>query len=417
MSDPEAHIGAWLAAGLIDEPTAARLRATIAAEGAPPPSEAWARPGSTAGGTAAPPASAGPLSATLPAGGPTEPAASDAAAPDVPAAGRASTLFGPPVVIAEVFAYLATAFLLAAWFALVTRWNDGSSGIGVTYGLGSLAAAVTLVALAAWLRTRSDRYRRGAGVALFVATGLVATRIAALVSDSEIERSVGIEIATAVATLAAAVVFRLALPSVVTQIAVLLSSTGLASALLSWAHDLLAPSASRFDPPFAQTGLDPIALILVDIACWLLVAVGFGVVGLLESQAGTPEAGRRAATSRFWAGLTAVGGLATAVATVGFKASTESDFGRILEPWIGDLALLVLCAVLVERSFRRGTSVYIYPAAIGLIIAATDINTSYLASSLEIGLFVEGAILLIAGIVADRLRRRINVRNEVVPAT
>lgn len=431
MSDPEAHIGAWLEAGLIDEPTAARLRAAPAAEAAPVPAEAWARPpaapaavpvagpepGPTAGAlepSALPVAQSAPppLSGSAPFASDT---AEPVAGPESPTA--ASTLFGPPVVIAEVFAYLATTFLLAAWFALLTRWNDGLTRSGVTYGLGALGAAAALVVVAAWLATGSARFRRGAGAALFVATGLVATAVATLMAGSTIRESVGIDIAAAVAALAAALVFRLALPSVVTQLGVLGASTGLASAALSWLDGLLPEPALRFDAPFAQGGVDPVARILVDVAFWLLVAVAFGVVGLAESRAGTPEALRRAAASRFLAGLTAVGGVATAMATVGVKASSEFGFGRILDPWIGDVGLLVLCAVLVERSFRRGTSVYIYPAAIGVIIAATDINASYLASSIEVGLFLEGAILLVAGLVADQLRRRINAQGDAAPAT
>ena len=81
--------------------------------------------------------------------------------------------------------------------------------------------------------------------------------------------------------------------------------------------------------------------------------------------------------------------------------------GRVIEPWIADLALLVLAAVLVQRAFRRDASTFVYAAALGLIIALTDFNFTYLSSSTEVGLLIEGVILLGAGVTADRLRRRI----------
>ena len=78
-----------------------------------------------------------------------------------------------------------------------------------------------------------------------------------------------------------------------------------------------------------------------------------------------------------------------------------------MEPWIGDLALLVLSAILVERAFRRDATSFIYAAALGLMIALTDFNLTYLSGSTEVALLIEGLILLAVGVVADRLRRRI----------
>ena len=78
-----------------------------------------------------------------------------------------------------------------------------------------------------------------------------------------------------------------------------------------------------------------------------------------------------------------------------------------MEPWIGDLALVVLSAILVERAFRRDATSFIYAAALGLMIALTDFNLTYLSGSTEVALLIEGLILLAVGVVADRLRRRI----------
>ena len=66
-----------------------------------------------------------------------------------------------------------------------------------------------------------------------------------------------------------------------------------------------------------------------------------------------------------------------------------------------------LSLILLERAFRRDATAYVYAAALGLIVALTDFNLTYLSDSTEIGLAIEGAILLGVGLVADRLRRRI----------
>jgi len=70
--------------------------------------------------------------------------------------------------------------------------------------------------------------------------------------------------------------------------------------------------------------------------------------------------------------------------------------------------------VLVERAFRRESSAFILAAAIGLITALTDFNFWYLTSSTDVGLLVEGLILIGAGVAADRLRRRID-RSRAAP--
>jgi len=74
---------------------------------------------------------------------------------------------------------------------------------------------------------------------------------------------------------------------------------------------------------------------------------------------------------------------------------------------MADLALLAIAAVLLERAFRRGSTAFVLPAAIGLILAMTDFNFSYLAQSRSIGLLIEGGILLAVGFVGTRLRRRL----------
>ena len=65
----------------------------------------------------------------------------------------------------------------------------------------------------------------------------------------------------------------------------------------------------------------------------------------------------------------------------------------MLEPLVGDIALLILSAVLVERAFRRDATSYIYAAALGLIVALTDFNVTYLSDTTAAALLVEGLIL------------------------
>jgi hypothetical protein len=110
--------------------------------------------------------------------------------------------------------------------------------------------------------------------------------------------------------------------------------------------------------------------------------------------------------TRLWAGITAVAGLASAISQSAYDSQT-GEWGRVLEPWFGDLALIVLALILVERAFRRGAGTFVYAAALALVIALTDFNFSYLSDSTEVGLLIEGLILLAAGFAVGKLRGRI----------
>ena len=133
-----------------------------------------------------------------------------------------------------------------------------------------------------------------------------------------------------------------------------------------------------------------------------------GLIGLYEARParrGDPAAARRAAISRFWAGVVAVVGLAMAMNRS--APASDGDYERVITPWVGQLSILILCAILLERAFRRDATAYVYAAALGLIIALSDFNFTYLSDTTEVGLVIEGAILLGVGFAADRLRRRI----------
>jgi hypothetical protein len=57
-----------------------------------------------------------------------------------------------------------------------------------------------------------------------------------------------------------------------------------------------------------------------------------------------------------------------------------------------------------------------YAAALGIIVALTDLNVSYLSAGTEIALFLEGVILLAVGFAANTLRRRVGRSDDEPPA-
>jgi len=365
VSDATEHIAGWEAAGIIDRATADRLR--------------------TAGSVATSQA--------------VEP---DGRAPDRSAV---SAMFGPSVTIAEAFAYLGGAFLLAAWSSLMVR--GGASGDSeLTIGVLSLVAAGALAGLGAWLRRGTERRSRAAGVAFLVAAAYVAAATFAFATWAGLEWTATAVVSAAVALLAAAGL-RIVHPAVLTQIAVLTWLTALAASLLSWIGQAVFPeTVSEVTGIPTQSGPDPIILVIASATWWLAIAMVIGLIGLREAGArDDPLALRRAAVSRFWAGITAVIGMSTAVTRTVYDGDDFSH--QVLEPWVGVAALLILSAVLVERAFRRDATSYIYAAALGLIVALSYFNLNYLSDSQELALLLEGIILLGVGFGADRLRRRI----------
>jgi hypothetical protein len=369
MSDAIEHIAGWEAAGLIDRATADRLRAA---------SEPSTAPALHTTRTTAP-------------------------------RSAASALFGPSVTISEVFAYLGGGFLLAAWSTFMARTNGPNGDTSILFGIMSLAAAGVLYALGLRLMSGGERGSRAAGVAFLLTATYAGTAAAAFADVAGLEWPALGVIGSAVG-LATAIVLRVVHPSVLTQVGVLGGLTALGLSLLSWLQVTLFPE--DFSPVTGlptSTGPDPLLLVLATAAWWLATAVVIALIGLREARIADrnadPAAGRRAAVSRFWAGLVAVIGLWQAISRSAPHA--DGSYGRVVEPWIGDLALLVLAAILVERAFRRDATSFIYAAALGLLIALTDFNLAYLSGSTEVALLVEGLILLAVGVAADRLRRRI----------
>ena len=372
MSDAGEHIAAWEAAGLIDRATADRLRA--ADTDAPQPLR--------------------------------EMHDTD---PTVQRRSAAAAMFGSSVTISEVFSYLGGAFLLAAWSSFMSRAAGGQDDPELAIGAMALVAAVVLVGFGLRMRGGAERTSRAAGVAFLLAATYVGGAVTAFAIFAGLDWP-AIGVIGSGAALATAVALRVIHPSVLTQVGVLTWVTAFSVAILQFFQVTLFPEDFSSETGLANlTGPDPMILVLASAAWWLITAVIIGLVGLREARSGERDhdasASRRAAVSRFWAGLTAVIGLATAVSRSTHLG--DGEYGRVLEPWVGDLALLVLSAVLIERAFRRDATSYIYAAAIGLIVALTDFNVSYLSGSTEVALLIEGLILLGVGVAADRLRRRV----------
>ena len=323
-------------------------------------------------------------------------------------ASTVSRIFGPAVTIGEMFAYLGGAFILGAFDVFLARAAGFDAEDGIPLAVGYGVVAIVLVAIGRFLAQGNDRQRRAAGAVFAVAVGHVAAAAVAATGAAYIGYPLsGVVIAGWSALIAGGL--RLYLPALTTQATLLASLTALAAAVLSTIEDAVVvdPVFNEVGEVVPSGGPDPLLLLVASAAWWLGFAALLGVLGLLEARGEQdPATGRRAALTRLWAGITAVIGLATTIFMSGYDPVT-GEWGRYLEPWIGDLALIVLAAVLVERAFRRGANSFIYAAALAIIIALTDFNFSYLTDSTEAGLLIEGLILLAAGFAVSKLRQRI----------
>ena len=371
-----ARIDEWQQAGLLDAPTAARLRT---------------REGERQ-------ADAGRQATRTDGGRPTNRAVS------------ATDILGPAPTVAEMFGYLGAIFLLGAWTAFVGK-TASADGLAVSSG-GLLVAAVVLAVVGLVLRSGDDRRRRAAGIAFLTATGYAVAGVSGLLGSASVYGPPA-QLIVALLAVAIAAAIRFIHAGLLTQFAVLVSTTAFAAALLGWLNDVVQPDYTEKGVPIGQTP-DAILLISVNAAVWLLLALGLGVLAIQESAArrdslsapGAP--GRRAALTRAWAGTVAVVGLASALTRSDLLAS--GDYGRVVPAWVMEVLLLALAALLVERAFRRDSSAFLFAAGIGLIAALSDFNFTYLSNSTETGLLIEGVLLLVVGFGADRLRRRLSGR-------
>lgn len=319
----------------------------------------------------------------------------------------AAAFFGPAVTIAEMFGYIGTAFVLAAWYTLVGRIADGSADRDLIWAFGHGLVAVTFVLLGVGLLRGSARARRAAGAAFLVAVGAT---IGSLETAGAAVTNLGpdaLRVGAAIGGLVAAVVFRRIHPALLTQLGLLGGITTLAWSIQQWVEHAMFPPVEVAGVT-VPGGPDPILRVVLMAGWWLLVAVIVGLIGRREALSGTIDGDRRSAVSRAWAGFTAIVGVAGAITLMRYDPVTFEN-RRVLEPIIGDLVILLVSGILLERAFRREASAFVYPAGLGVIVALTDLNASYLAkaTSTEVGLLVEGVILLVAGFGIERLRRRV----------
>jgi hypothetical protein len=381
MDAVTARIDAWQRAGLIDQVTADRLRADEAAQ---------------------------PRDPVASAADPAPPSLETKAVPR-PGYLAVSSVFGPGITIGEMFGYLGAGFILGAWSAFIARLA-GSSEDFTVIGAGALIAAVALLVLALALGTTDPRRRRAAGVALVVAVLYVAAAAGLFISRSRLDPLVIALIVTA-ATMGAATAFRLLLPSLLTTLALIASITAFGWAVLAFLASVITPNDAALDRGSQPS--NPLPSILVTGVGWLLVALVLGILALFEDRDapdgaddpdGNAAARRRSTLIRAWAGLVAVWGLTSALTTSNYNETF--DYGRVIPAWIGDAAILVLAVILVERAFRRDSGAFLFAAGIGFMTALTDFNFTYLTDSRDLGLLIEGGILLAVGFGAERLRRR-----------
>jgi hypothetical protein len=367
MTDVLTRIDEWEATGLIDRETAERLREA----------EAVRAPEAVASG---PPTDAVERQRGL----------------------TLSSIFGPGVTIGEMFAYLGGAFLLGAWTAFATRLAGGSGD--ALAGAGFAIAAAGLVVLGVSLLTDDARRRRGAGVAFAVAPAYVAAATAALIPNSYV--GPGQVLLVAVSGFLAAAVLRRVHAALLTEASLLAAATALGAAALSWLRYTIEPDFDGFNGD-EVAAFDPGLLVVLNVVGWLLIGLALGLYAIrvaARSEASLATV-RRAALIRGWAGILSVLGTTTALTT---QAYVAEEYVRVVPAWMADVAILALAIVLVERAFRRDSAAFLVAAGVGFIAALTDFNFTYLTETTELGLLVEGVILLAVGFVADRLRRRLS---------
>jgi hypothetical protein len=332
MGDTQEHVTAWRAAGLIDAATADRI---ITFESSTPVSPTHER-----------------------------------------AVSPFNAMFGPSLTIGEVFSYLGAFFVLAASDAFLARLAGPAPSNDWTLVIGTAIQTAVLLGIGMRLRSGDRRRSRAAGLMFLTAT------VHAGVSGGLAAGAIGLEwpvsgVVGSITALGVGVVTRIIHPGLLTQAAVLGAVTSLAGSALAWLQQIIFPQPDFSGPePVLPTGPDPLVAVLAEAAWWLATAVIIGLIGLREAARADVDDGasRRAGVSRFWAGMVAVVGFTSAITRSAPLASGEYD--RVVEPWIADLAILVLALILIQRAFRRDDSAFVYPAALAMIIALTDFNVS-----------------------------------------
>jgi hypothetical protein len=356
------RIDTWEAAGLIDGPTAERLRGVERRE-----LPAVAATGDRAGG-------------------------------------------GGGIGVAEMFTYLGALFVLLAWHATI----QAREPIGNPDAVRSIAAFVpgfALGILGIVLARRPAPLRRAAGAALFVSAGEIGAGAFFAMQWFNPSTDYGPQpldaLIGATAGLIAAGFYRWRLAALATQLAVIIGVCSTASLAMNWYDEVIFGSAPFGEGGEVGWGVSFLRVVLT-LGWWWLIAALLGFLGLLEERRGGQGSGARAAATRIAAGLAAVLGTWTAITIMG-PWNWETEPSRVLEPAVGDALMLAVSIVLVALALRRVTSAYLWPAALGVLIALTDLNASYVVDETGMGpaLLVEALALFGIALLSDRIRRRI----------
>lgn len=351
------RIDAWESGGLIDGSTAERLRA-----------EELGRPPSAALATSQP-----------------------------------RSFFGPAPAVAEVLAYVGGAFVLAAWYVLMgSRVPPGSDGVLLHTASFAMAGFVALL-IGAAIRSHGPRGLRAAGVLFVVATAnAYGAGFSALSVANEHSLPTQLIVGGVLALLVGGVLRRLH-PALLTQL-------GLIGAVLALADGIAAVIRDRVLPSGQSDGSIP--EMVMDLGVWLGAAILLGILGRLESRTRTDDAAHRSNITRFAAGMTTVISTASILTRSGPVGPVDSyQWARVLQPIVAEVAIGIAALFLLGLALRRAAPAYLYPGAIGIVLALSDFNASYVANQVGTGLalLLEGVVILGAGLLAERLRRRLRV--------
>jgi len=369
MGDQEVfeRIAAWRAAGLIDEPTAERLRASEMTR-----------------------------------------AATASAAPAAPAGVGWLTGHGGLSAV-EFFGYLGGAFVLAAYYWMVNQSQSGGNSSHAV-GLAAAVAAVAFVVIGYVLRAGTGARSRVVGVLLLVG-GMQAWWAALLLLDPVIADSDLRAVVASVGWLTLAAVVDRVAAGLPTQAGLLAASSAAAWTTASLAGKWLFPVS--FDDEARALSVGPLEPLLL-FAWFVIIGAALGWFAEREAAMSTtdPSRWRRMTLTRFWAAMTVIVGASAAVMGWGFVP------GRSLEPVLGDALLLVAAGAIAFVALRVGSFAYMLPVGLGVFIALTDLNGSYVVDSTGWGpaLLLEGLVLIGVGVGIELLRRRLAGRARTVGA-
>lgn len=376
------HIRSWETAGLIDEPTAERLRAAEAEETALPAPE-------------------------LITGHDTREVRALTVAPVATAPARLRGLAAglSPV---EVLVGLGVALLVAAWYwELSSRAPAFGQARSAFLAVGTAIPAVLAAVAGLAARERPDGVGGAAGL-LLLASGLQVAFAGYFVMDVVRPGAAAFDLtAAAILWAATAALFRRLQPGAPTAAGLVTAVVVAAGFSQGWLQEVIFGSTDWAGEAVGGLVAPGPLIPFLAAAWWVATALVVAVVGEVELRSSDPGGARRGWLVRLVAGCVAVLGLAGSLLGTGWPAG--AGMTDRLDPLIGDLAVLGLAAGLVALAGGRRTDAWLYPAALGIVLAVSDLNARRLADGLGMApaLLVEGATLIGVGVATEALRRRL----------